>query len=60
MPTVEEISEIVERMAISFNGSSFANEYAKRDTVRKIVRALYELKPEDLDTLRAELGNYST
>lgn len=58
MPTIAELSELIERMATAFNGGSFANEYAKRDTVRKLVRTLYALKPDDLEILRKELGEF--
>lgn len=46
--------ELIERLALAFNGGSFANEYSRDWTIRNIINAVASLTREDLLKLLGE------
>jgi hypothetical protein len=46
-PTIKDASKVIDKMALAYNGGSYINDIHKKNTVKKIVNAVYSLEPED-------------
>lgn len=50
------MDEIVKRLALAFNGGSYANDYARKWTEKKVVDLIFNgMTPNDCDAIKAEL-----